>query len=266
MYLDIVRKKVVAQMFNTIIIIILLVIIIYLILDKKNIKKEDLNLFLQKLKEKAESQKRKFQKWNTERIKKQEEKNREKNERRQERKRIKKEQAEEKMHSQNNYQNFSQNNGGNIQRETKIVKKSGCLSKLLVFVFLIFVAVFGYKKIAIDYNGEYATDRIIWTDDYGFCLLITYHPKYQINEVSGFAVPHIPFTSLFTKKLRADRNGNDTADSKDMYESYQLLAAFTDNNLVDSLSRMFVEDPVGRSVQIGNRGKYFVLDADDFGL
>lgn len=53
----------------------------------------------------------------------------------------------------------------------------------------------------LDFDGKYATDRLTYTDEYGFCMLITYYPSYQKGNAKGFAVTHIPFGALFTERV-----------------------------------------------------------------
>ena len=118
----------------------------------------------------------------------------------------------------------------------------------------------------LDFDGVYATDRLVYSDEYGFCMLITYYPHYQKGNAKGFAVTHIPFGALFTEKVQANKYGNDTADSKDMLDVYQLLATWGDNDLVDSLAKSLSSSEIStKSLDIGNHGKYFILNAKDLG-
>lgn len=97
-------------------------------------------------------------------------------------------------------------------------------------------------------------------------MLITYYPPYQKGNAKGFAVTHIPFGALFTEKVQANKYGNDTADSKDMLDAYQLLATWGDNDLVDSLTKSLSSSEIStKSLDIGNHGKYFILNAKDLG-
>ncbi|MBQ1710102.1 MAG: hypothetical protein II032_03205, partial [Treponema sp.] len=114
--------------------------------------------------------------------------------------------------------------------------------------------------------GTYATDRLVYSDEYGFCMLITYYPSYQKGNAKGFAVTHIPFGALFTENVQANKYGNDMADSKDMLDAYQLLATWGDNDLVDSITKSFSSSEIStKSLDIGNHGRYFVLHAKDVG-
>lgn len=138
---------------------------------------------------------------------------------------------------------------------------------LLCFLLILVICIspFAYKKAFIDYDGEYATERLIYTEEYGFCQLITYYPNYHSGNAKGFAITNIPFGALFTEEVRVSKNGNDTADSKEMLDSYQILATLGDNAFVDSLAKIFSDDAkkTTRSIQIGKYGKYFAITADD---
>ena len=107
---------------------------------------------------------------------------------------------------------------------------------------------FGFKKLCFDYDGTYATDRITYSDEYGFTLLITYHTKYQRTDAKGYAIVHIPPEVLLTDKtIWARKDGYDTADSEDLFNNYQSIL------LPLSL----------KSVEIPKKGKYFVIEYAD---
>ena len=137
---------------------------------------------------------------------------------------------------------------------------------LVVLILGICITPFVYKKTILDYDGKYATDRLVYTEEYGFCMLITYYPDYHSGDAKGFAVTNIPFEALFSEEIQADRNGNDTADSKEMLDSYQMLATLGDNALVDSLAKFFFDSKIStRSIQIGKYGNYFAINAKNIG-
>ena len=87
-----------------------------------------------------------------------------------------------------------------------------------------------------------------------------------VKNAKGFAVTHIPFFALFTEAVQAGKNGNDISDSKKMLDAYQLLSSFGDNDLVDSLAKALSNSGIStKSVNIGDHGRYFVLQAKDLG-
>lgn len=150
---------------------------------------------------------------------------------------------------------------------------------LVVLILCICITPFVYKKTILDYDGKYATDRLVYTEEYGFCMLITYYPDYHSGDAKGFAVTNIPFEALFSEKIqlqyRTTLLGNtktwyrgyesDIADSKEMLDSYQMLATLGDNALVDSLAKLFLDSKIStRSIQISKYGNYFATKFDDF--
>lgn len=249
-------------MFQTIVIIILIVIIVYLILDKKNVKLDDVKSFLKnlfnKIKEKSIvlfNKLKYFFNGLREQMKAYLEK-------------VKQQKSEEKLRTEFKRMETEAKMAGNINNQEKVivVKKGGFFSTLLCLILIICVGLFAYKKIMLDYDGTYATDRLTYTDEYGFCMLITYYPSYQKGNAKGFAVTHIPFAALFTEEVQASKYGNDSADSKEMLYAYQLLATWGDNDLIDSLTKSLSDSVMStKSLDIGNHGKYFILNAKDVG-
>lgn len=153
----------------------------------------------------------------------------------------------------------------NSNEEVKVVKRGGCgcgcFTALLCLILVVCGSAFAYKKLMIDFDGYYATDRLIYSDEYGFCLLISYYPEYRKGDAKGFAVTHIPFEKLFTEKIQANKYGHDAADSKEQLDLYQLLATYADNVLIDSLAKSLSDSGIStRSVDIGSYGKYFVIN------
>lgn len=249
-------------MFQTIVIIILIVIIVYLILDKKNVKLDDVKSFLKnlfnKIKEKSTVLFNKL-KYFFNGLREQMKAHLEK---------VKQQKSEEKLRTEFKKRETESKMSGNINNQEKVivVKKGGFFSTLLCLILIICVGLFAYKKIMLDYDGTYATDRLTYTDEYGFCMLITYYPSYQKGNAKGFAVTHIPFAALFTKEVQASKYGNDRADSKEMLYAYQLLATWGDNDLIDSLTKSLSDSVMStKSLDIGNHGKYFILNAKDVG-
>ena len=128
------------------------------------------------------------------------------------------------------------------------------LSGLLSFILLVFIIgsafLFGAKKLCFDYDGTYATDRITYSDEFGFTLLITYHTKYQREEAKGFACVHIPPEVLISDRtLWARKDGTDITDSEEQFKAYQsVLLPLT-----------------MKTDTIPQKGKYFIVEYKDSG-
>lgn len=228
-------------MFQAIVIIILIGIIIYLILDKKNIKPTDIK--------NIKTQHEKIEQQQTEAKLRREA-----------------ERLEKESHKFEENQVFDMKDETQTVEKVKVIKKGGIFSRLLCLILIVCAGLFAYKKIMLDFDGTYATDRLVYIDEYGFCMLITYYPPYQKGNAKGFVITHIPFGALFTEKVQADKNGNDMADSKDALEVYQSLATWANNDLVDSLTKSISDSKISsKSLEIGNHGRYFVLHAKDVG-
>lgn len=228
-------------MFQAIVIIILIGTIIHLILDKKNIKPTDIK--------NIKTQQEKIEQQQTEAKLRREA-----------------ERLEKESHKIEENQGFDMKDETQTVEKVKVIKKGGFFSTLLCLILIACAGLFAYKKIMLDFDGTYATDRLVYSDEYGFCMLITYYPSYQKGNAKGFAVTHIPFGALFTEKVQADKNRNDMADSKDTLEVYQSLATWADNDLVDSLTKSLSSSEIStKSLDIGNHGRYFVLHAKDVG-
>ncbi|MBO4507186.1 MAG: hypothetical protein J5747_00940 [Spirochaetaceae bacterium] len=147
-----------------------------------------------------------------------------------------------------------------VENITVIKKHSffgGFLSFIIIICLLAAGGIFAFKKLMVDYTGTYATDRLTYTDEYGICLLITYHPQYQKGNAKGYAITHISVEDLISGKYNSNHS-NDTADSEDLMYSYQLLASYADNDLVNSFSTLLTNNST-KSFDIGNNGKYFLL-------
>lgn len=131
---------------------------------------------------------------------------------------------------------------------------SNFFSGLLSFILLVFVLgsifMFGAKKILFDYDGVYASDRITYTDEFGFSLLITYHTKYQSGDSKGFAIVRIPPEALVKDtSLRCRRDGDDIADSDQNLSYYE--------SLLLSLTL--------RTADIPGKGNYYIIEYRDTG-
>lgn len=185
------------------------------------------------------------------------------------------------------------NQNNNIRTEYIQIpqKKLGVFFKVVLIIFFIVAAgLFIYKSSMLDFDGKYATDRLIYSREHGFCILITHYPRYRKGDSKGFAITHIPFGALFTEEIQTDKNGNDPSDSKEILNIYQLFAIIGDNDLIDSFSNEILDENqspafIGntdladslvkslstsvmssRSFDIEKHGKYFVIEAKDLGL
>lgn len=244
-------------MFQTIVIIILLVIIVYLIFDKKGIKADDVKTFLKntgtKTKEKVSACfERARDSFNTAR-----------------------EEAEKKEQEERSKQKDQQKTSCEEEKSDNLTfspaRKFGFFKTLCCVILIVCTLSLVYKKTMLDYSGEYAKKRLIYDTDCGFCLLITYYPQYRGEDSKGFVVTNIPsedlvealFEPLFEVD-KTDRYGNNIADSKDLLDSYQILATLGDNALVDSLAKLFLDSKIStRSIQIGKYGNYFATRFED---
>lgn len=119
--------------------------------------------------------------------------------------------------------------------------------RITVFGVVIFGCLaFLYKDFVINYDGKYAKDRLVYTQEYGFTLLITYRPEYRVHGVKGIAVTNIPFSGLFSDKVQANHYGRDGADSVMRLKTYQSAAAITN------------------SFDVGSYGKYLIIEYDKY--
>lgn len=122
------------------------------------------------------------------------------------------------------------------------------LRKIIICtIILLPLLFFGYKKTMLDYDGEYATDRLVYTTEYGFCMLVTYYPEFRQNEIKGYTVTNIPFAKLFSEKIMA-HTSDDTADSLDSYTILVLAEAF---------------GGIGAD-EVGKYGKYYIIRSKKF--
>ena len=125
---------------------------------------------------------------------------------------------------------------------------SGFLSFILILFIISSGVLFGMKKLCFDYDGNYATDRITYSDEFGFTLLITYHTKYQRAEAKGFACVRIPPDELLSNRaLWARKDGSDISDSEEQYKAYQA-----------PLMPLTI-----KADTIPNKGKYFIVEYKD---
>ena len=119
---------------------------------------------------------------------------------------------------------------------------------------------YGYKKLALDVDGDCATRRLVHTEEYGFCLLISYYPQYLSGDTKGVAVTNIPFFALFTEKVRDDRFGLDEnllAKNLDAEILGRLFSALFFG--MDFDTKLLQTD----GVSVGKYGKYLVISAKE---
>ena len=140
----------------------------------------------------------------------------------------------------------------------------GLIEAVLLLCILAAAALFAYKKIAVDYSGSYARDRLVYTKEYGFCLLIEYHPEYRVGKSNGFAVVRIPWNKIFSQDYQAKKDGKDSADSEELYSAYKLYAIAGDNTIADSIVRIFNSKASTISRPVGSYGNYVIIPAEEY--
>lgn len=159
-------------MFQIIIIIVLIGIIIYLILDKKNVKFDDVKSLIKSLnnsiKEKSKNLFNKFKDFSNITIEKMKI-NQEKRKQQKAEQKLKQEIDKREENFNNNINNQKENNSENsFKGETeskmtqnnptktvekvKVVKKGGFFSTLLCLILIICAGLFAYKKIMLDFD------------------------------------------------------------------------------------------------------------------
>ncbi|MBR4825735.1 MAG: hypothetical protein IKZ86_13135 [Spirochaetaceae bacterium] len=141
------------------------------------------------------------------------------------------------------------------------MRKFGFSKALCCVILIMFIYCFSYKKIMFDYNGKYAKERLIYDIECGFCILITYYPKYREEEAKGFAVTNISFYDLLTEKgFINNRDGDDCADSDSLLHSYQSGGTNLLENFFSYL--LFGTSTTAKSIPIGYHGKYYILSSN----
>lgn len=141
------------------------------------------------------------------------------------------------------------------------MKKFGFSKALCCVILIMFIYCFSYKKIMFDYNGKYAKERLIYDIECGFCILITYYPKYREEESKGFAVTNISFYDLLTEKgFINNRDGDDCADSDSLLHSYQSGGTSLLENFYSYF--LFGTSATTKSIPIGYHGKYYILSSN----
>lgn len=150
---------------------------------------------------------------------------------------------------------------------------SGCFTLLLIMILMVCGIVFIAKKYRFDYNGEYASERIIYDSELGFCKLITYYPEYQKDNSKGFAIANIPFGILLAEEQLSEHDAADSEEIKIIYQNYQwsgLLGMSSEDSIIgkkgfeSKFSKALLDYAKNRkSYEVGNRGHYYVIQAKD---
>ena len=152
--------------------------------------------------------------------------------------------------------------------KVKVVRKTGFFGTLLCLIVLLGIGAFSYKRIVLDCNGKFATGRMIYSGEYGLCLLIAYYPEYRNNDIKGFALTNIPLKTVLNGTVRGSTYCNSTVNSEELYNEYETLSSFSGYNAItDTLLDIFVNSSFSTQVyDIDFYGKYFIhsLRGDDF--
>lgn len=158
--------------------------------------------------------------------------------------------------------NMEQEDSNKNLERVKVVKKRGIFKRALCLILIVYAGFILYKRRMINYIGLYASDRLIFSVNDGFCLLITYHPRNERENSRGFAYTHIPFWALFTKEWQAEKTGRDSADSEALYDEYCSLCELVEYR--DAWGLMYEDEDYHLS-QVGiidyEYGTYFCRDA-----
>ena len=159
--------------------------------------------------------------------------------------------------------------GASANAKGTVHKKRHPFIVFMGVLLLVSLLLLGYVKSMIDYTGAYATDRLVYTEEYGLTLLVTYHPSYQVEKSKGFAIIHIPLSSLFSEEIRAHSGGADVADAKDTYDLYA-MSEYTQNGALQTLGELLLDAKAQktlaifkRSFPIGQYGDYFAIESRD---
>ena len=90
-----------------------------------------------------------------------------------------------------------------------------------------------------------------------FLLCGQKNPSQVENCLSCSRITRILVQSAFVRLII---NGDDAADSKDLFEAYRLLATLGDNDLVNMLVKLLYDSEVTtKSYDIGTNGRYFII-------
>ena len=143
------------------------------------------------------------------------------------------------------------------------------MKKFFRFIFSLFIilillcagGIYGFKKIRIDYNGRYATERVLYSDEYEIYKLISYYPKHRLDDVNGFAIINIPVESIIEEGLS---DSSRISDKEELLNLYKVLVTLFDDEDVSTISQL-LNGYSTKSVYIQNKGYYFVFNAKDLG-
>lgn len=134
------------------------------------------------------------------------------------------------------------------------------LSFILVVAIIAGGMLFFQKKTYFDYKGTYAYSTLTYSDVYGLTVLISYKPEYQTGDAEGFAITHIDLYQI-------DQFSRDAyeppANSRDLTGAYTLLGSlFKMGDWPEWVLKL--ADLNLKAKNVGNNGKYFVIDCDTF--
>ncbi len=133
------------------------------------------------------------------------------------------------------------------------------IGTLLLVCLLAAGGLYAYKKATFDYNGTYAKHTLVYAKDFGFCLLIEYHDEYKSGQSKGWASVNIPIKDLFGSKYHPSKDGNDAADSAEVYAAYKMNAVAGDNIVANTIVKALGSKQSTLSRQIGSYGKFFII-------
>lgn len=138
------------------------------------------------------------------------------------------------------------------------------ISAVLLVLIIAASSVFVFKTQIIECHGKYASNRLVKTQEYGLCLLVTYSSQYKVNSANGYAITNLKYTDFVTNEYLVGNNTNSLASDSDLYNAYVLTAGLMDNKFVSGISKA-VSGISTQSVEVGKYGRYFIVDHEDVG-
>ena len=156
-------------------------------------------------------------------------------------------------------------------RKRKITLKK-LLKGLCIFTAVVLVllgAGFAWGIHAVRYNGKYASRRAVYTNEQGWCILITYNSEshaegWRKGDAEGFCIAHFPLLPVFPFLFSANQDGKNAEDSVDFLDLYNQLVQ-TDTIAFDQKVKSITQSDFSmRSRTIGNYGNYFVFDIEQW--
>ena len=151
------------------------------------------------------------------------------------------------------------------QSQIKIVRKTGFFGTLLCIIILLALGMYAYKRAVIDCNGKFASGRLIYSKEYGLCILITYHPEYRNHDAKGFALTSISYKPILNGTIRGSTYRNSTVDSEELLNEYKTLSIYGGSGaLTDALLKFVTNSSfTTESFDIDSYGKYFIYSLRD---